>query len=97
MVLVESAWLEQKCRFFVNGKCLGLVANFWHTPLVLKCILATIRMENLLYIFVSLSLSKKKMALLSEMRVLVLLQKARLLASHLVIGDANVNAMVFWS
>ena len=38
---------------------------------------------------------KEKMALLSEMRVLVLLQKARLLASHLVIGDANVNAMVF--
>ena len=28
-------------------------------------------------------------------RVLVSLQKARLLASHLVIGDANVNAMAF--
>ena len=95
MVLVESAWSELKCRFFVKGKCLGLVANFRHTPLVLKCILAPILMENLLYIFVSLP-SQKKMALLSEMRLLVSLQKASLLASHLV-GDANVNAMAFWS
>jgi len=29
-----SAWSEQKCRFFVNGKFFGLVENFRHTSLV---------------------------------------------------------------